>query len=197
MAVFAVLGLIAIELGTQEMNLHLQAVLVMHMSGADECIKLITDHIKVWLDIWSNENYQVKVVRMMRQKGHALFYMLGYCMKDRGQTHFHYVVLNLTREMIRAGISAYNSVTTAASSINNKNTALSRKTWFHSVMKFVSTKLKGLNPTPCPMRVETWMLREANAEVHTDWVESKFGSWVEVSYHGKLTGGVLVHQLQN
>jgi hypothetical protein len=26
------------------------------------------------------------------------------------------------------------------------------------------------------------MLREANAEVHTDWVESKFGSWVEVSY---------------
>ena len=113
---------------------------------------------------------------MMRQKGLALFYMLGYCMKDRGQAHFHYVVLNLTREMIRAGISAYNSVTTAASSINNKNTALSRKTWFHSVMKFVSTKLKGLNPAPCSMRVVTWMLREANAEVHTDWVESKFGS---------------------
>ena len=49
-------------------------------------------------------------------------------------------------------------------------------------MKFVSTKLKGLNPTPCPMRVVTWMLHEANAEVHTDWFESKLGSWVEVAY---------------
>ena len=33
MAVFAVLGLIAVELGSQEIDLHLQAVLVMHMSG--------------------------------------------------------------------------------------------------------------------------------------------------------------------
>ena len=51
MATFAVLGLISAELGTQEMNLHLQAVMVMHMSGADQCIKLIIDHLKVWLDI--------------------------------------------------------------------------------------------------------------------------------------------------
>ena len=126
----------------------------------------------------------MQVVWMMRSNEHARFYMIGYCMKDRGQAHFRYVVVNLTREMLRAGISAYNGVTTAAASINNKNTALSRKTWFHSVMKFVSTKLKGLNPTPCPMRVVTWMLREADFEVHTDWVERKFkfGSLVEVSY---------------
>ena len=51
MSVFAVLGLIAVELGTTEMHLHLQAVMVMHMTGADQCIKLIVDHIKVWLDI--------------------------------------------------------------------------------------------------------------------------------------------------
>ena len=140
---------------------------------------------------------------MMQSKGHALFYMIGYCMKDRGQAHFRYVVVNLTREMLRAGISAYNGVTTAAASINNKNTALCRRTWFHSVMKFVSTKLKGLNPTPCPMRVVTWMLREADFEVHTNWVEAKFGSLVEVSYlHNALmlvarpieaTRGAVIH----
>ena len=73
MAIFAVLGLIAVELGTNEMNLHLQAVMVMHMAGADQCIKLIVEHLidKVWLDIWSCEGYQVQVVRMLRQKGHA------------------------------------------------------------------------------------------------------------------------------
>ena len=104
MAMFAVLGLISVEVGAQEMNLHLQAVMVMHMSGADQCIKLMIDHLKVWLDIWSCERYHVQVVRMMRSKGHALFYMIGYCMKDRGQAHFRYIVVNLTREMLRAGI---------------------------------------------------------------------------------------------
>ena len=100
MAVFAILSLIVIKLGTHKMNLHLQVVLVMHMSGADACIKLITDHIKLWLDIWTNKNYHMKVVHMMQQKGHALFYMLGYCMKDQRQAHFHYVLPNLTRGMI-------------------------------------------------------------------------------------------------
>ena len=56
---FAVLGLISVEVGAQEMNLHLQAVMVMHMSGADQCIMLIIDHLKVWLDIWSCERFQV------------------------------------------------------------------------------------------------------------------------------------------
>ena len=103
-------------------------------------------------------------------------------MKDCGHAHFCYIVLNLMREMVWAGISAYNGVTTASANINNKNTALSQKSWFHSMMKFLSTKLKGLNPTPRPMHVVTWMLCEADYEVHTDWVESKFRSLVEVSY---------------
>ena len=126
MKTFAVLGLIAVELGTTEQNLHLQAVMVMHMTGADRCIELITEHLKVWFDIWTHEKFHVKVVRMMRSRGHALFYMLGYCMKDRGLGHFKYIVLNLTREMLRAGISAHNGVSAAASSINNATTSLSR-----------------------------------------------------------------------
>ena len=119
---------------------------------------------------------------MMRSRGHALFYMLGYCMKDRGLGHFKYIVLNLTREMLRAGISAHNGVSAAASSINNAITSMSRSNWFNKVMKFTRTNLKGLNPPACPMRTVTWMLREGEFTIHTDWVEKKFGSWVEVSY---------------
>ena len=182
MKIFAVLGLIAVEQGTMERNLHLQAVMVMHMSGADRCIELITEHIKVWLDVWTHEKFQIKVVRMDRSRGHALFYMMGYCLKDRPYAHFKYIVLNLTREMLRAGISAYNGVSTAAASINNTNTSLARNNWFNKVMKFICTKLKGLNPAPCPMRAVTWMLCSADYTIHTDWVEKKFGSWVEVSY---------------
>ena len=179
---FAVLGLIAVELGKTEQNLHLQAVMVLHMTGADRCIELITEHLKVWFDIWTHEKFHVKVVRMMRSRGHALFYMLGHCMKDRGLGRFKYIVLNLTREMPRAGISAHDGVSAAASSINNATTSLSRSNWFNKVMKFICTKLKGLNPPACPMRAVTWMLREGDYTIHTDWVETKFGSWVDVSY---------------
>jgi len=119
---------------------------------------------------------------MLRSRGHALFYMLGYVMKDRGLGHFKYIVQNLTREMLRAGISAHNGVSAAASSINNATTSLARSNWFNRVLKFMCTKLKGLNPPACPMRAMTWMLREGDFTIHTDWVEKKFGSYVEVSY---------------
>ena len=165
-----------------EQNLHLQAVMVMHTTGANRCIELITKHIKVWLDVWAHEKFQIKVARMDCSHSHALFYMMGDCWKDCPYVHFKYIILNLTCEMLRAGISAYNGVSIATASINNANTSPAHNNWFNKAMQFICTKLKGLNPAPCPMCAVTWMLCLAYYTIHTDWGEKKFGGWVEVSY---------------
>ena len=83
------------------------------------------------------------------------FYLLGYCMKDHRLGHFKYIVLNLTREMRMAEISAHNGVSAAASiaSINNATTSLARNNWFNNlkVMKYTCVhKAQGPKPSCLP-----------------------------------------------
>jgi hypothetical protein len=152
---FMVSGLIGVEWGRKMGNRHLQMVAIAHGPHDPATEVTLSNHIKKWLDIWTGEKYHI-AVKLCEERGkYAFMYVLGYCMKDRCKPNFKFVAWNLTEEMIREGIAAYNRVSIKP---GEDRTTIKRSTMFIEVYKFWHANFAPLDDM-CFYRILTYMLQ--------------------------------------
>ena len=77
----------SLELGSRRDHLHVQGVAKIRFSGDKRGVKQLSDHLKGFLHPVIPGN-NTRVLTKLCQSGPTDQYMLGYILKDQGQSHF-------------------------------------------------------------------------------------------------------------
>ena len=76
----------SLELGSRRDPLHVQGVVKIRFPGDKRSVKQLSDHVKGFLHVIPGDN--TRVLTKLCQSGPTDQYMLGYILKDQGQSHF-------------------------------------------------------------------------------------------------------------
>ncbi|KAL0021258.1 hypothetical protein WJX79_000212 [Trebouxia sp. C0005] len=100
----------SLELGSRRENLHVQGVIKIRYPGDKNSIKKLTAHLKGFLNTQPGDNSRILI--KLCHSGQTEQYMLGYILKDQGQTHFEVSHCNIPDDVMRDAHEAYQIVRT-------------------------------------------------------------------------------------
>jgi hypothetical protein len=78
---FSLSGVAALEVGDKEKLLHLQCVMTVNMPGTKQAVDTMTDHMRVWFDMWTNDKGVMGIKICQAAREHSYMAMVGYVMK--------------------------------------------------------------------------------------------------------------------
>jgi hypothetical protein len=81
MFTFCLSGVAALEVGDKEKLLHLQCVMTVNMPGSKQAVDTMTEHMRLWFDMWTNSKGVIGIKICQAQKEHSYMAMVGYVMK--------------------------------------------------------------------------------------------------------------------
>ena len=165
---FAVAGVGSFERGGELTHLHVQATAVIHGENCLGALDQIRAHFAHYFDCWSLKKTHICIKILDESAGHCFMPMQGYCLKDWGQPHFEYVTLNLSREVLRAGLQAWRR---GKRKSQETRRALNKKNYLEQVAQFCKDNLHGLGALDAS-RVMVWMISTGTWYLGDDFVSN-------------------------
>ena len=155
---YCCMGAFALEVGDKEEHLHIQGAVVVH-AASDASAKAAFDRFLKWfLDIPAGQKdgdkgYKLQVKPCNKGAGQTIMYMIGYVLKQLGESHFKFVCLGFSPQDLQRAVRAYARVKL---DVYGGKTVITRKNMMSLIYKFWFKLFAPLNMDTC--RIIVYML---------------------------------------
>ena len=143
---------------------------------SSKAIKILKKHIRKWLNLPPNENYQICVLFAKTNKGQTLKGIVGYTLKEHGEDSFRYYAHNYTPKFLHECYSEHKAMSSAA---REHGKTLYKPKLMNQITNFYYNNL--LNPLQLSMEVMLVLMLEDGYNFH--W------SWAAAPHTGAYDGG--------
>ena len=155
---YCCMGIFSLEVGDKEEHLHVQGSVVIH-GASDAVAKAAFERfLKYFLDVPSGtrdgeKGYKILVKPCNKNAGQTIIYMIGYCLKQLGESHFKFVCKALSPLVLQKDVRAYARVKL---DLYGGKTLITKKNLLPTIYKFWFKHFSPLAMDTC--RILTYML---------------------------------------